>query len=65
MNLDDLAERIRAQREKRGLRQNDLASALQVSLRAGSKWERAEAISFDPVFPPISNLPRGLPDGVS
>jgi class 3 adenylate cyclase len=42
MNLRKLGERIRSQREKRHLRQVDLASALQISAQAVSKWERGE-----------------------
>jgi len=42
MLLDELGARIRAQREKRGLKQQDVANALQVSHQAVSKWERGE-----------------------
>jgi class 3 adenylate cyclase len=42
MLLQELANRIRSQREKRGLKQQDLANALQVSPQAVSKWERSE-----------------------
>ncbi len=42
MRLQELGERIRGQREKRGLKQTDIAHALQVSPQAVSKWERAE-----------------------
>ena len=42
MNLDDLGKRIRSQREKLGLKQHDIAHALQVSPQAVSKWERGE-----------------------
>lgn len=42
MNLDDLGLRIRRRREVRGLKQSDLAHALQVSAQAVSKWERGE-----------------------
>lgn len=42
MNLQDLSHRIRGQREKRGLKQHDIAHALQVSPQAISKWERGE-----------------------
>jgi class 3 adenylate cyclase len=42
MLLSDLGQRIRARRERLGLRQHDLARALQVSPQAVSKWERGE-----------------------
>jgi transcriptional regulator with XRE-family HTH domain len=42
MDLRELAQRIRTRREKAHLKQNDLASALQVSPQAVSKWERGE-----------------------
>ena len=42
MLLRDLAEKIRSQRERRGLRQADIANALNISPQAVSKWERGE-----------------------
>jgi len=42
MNLAVLGRRIRELRERRGLKQNDVANALQVSPQAVSKWERGE-----------------------
>ena len=42
MNLKILGERIRACREKGGLKQADIAHALQISAQAVSKWERGE-----------------------
>ena len=42
MNLAILGKRIRALREQRGLKQTDIANALQVSPQAVSKWERGE-----------------------
>jgi len=42
MNLAVLGKRIRDLRERRGLKQNDVANALQVSPQAVSKWERGE-----------------------
>ncbi|MCW8133951.1 MAG: helix-turn-helix domain-containing protein [Planctomycetota bacterium] len=42
MNLVDLGNRIRKQRERRGLKQSDIAHALQISAQAVSKWERGE-----------------------
>ena len=40
MLLQDLGNRIRTQRERRGLKQVDVAHALQMSPQAVSKWER-------------------------
>ncbi len=42
MDLGDLGRRIRLRREKRGLKQSDIAHALQISAQAVSKWERGE-----------------------
>jgi class 3 adenylate cyclase len=42
MRLRDLGQRIRARRERLGLKQHDLARALQVSPQAVSKWERGD-----------------------
>jgi transcriptional regulator with XRE-family HTH domain len=42
MNLAELGQRIRGQREKRGLKQQDVANALNISPQAVSKWERGE-----------------------
>ncbi|NCQ28719.1 MAG: helix-turn-helix transcriptional regulator, partial [Armatimonadetes bacterium] len=42
MILNELAGRLRQQREKLGLKQLDVANALQVSPQAVSKWERGE-----------------------
>ncbi|HUT95543.1 MAG TPA: helix-turn-helix domain-containing protein [Thermoguttaceae bacterium] len=42
MNLKKLGLRIKTRREKRKLRQADVASALRVSAQAVSKWERGE-----------------------
>jgi len=42
MRLEELGNRIRAQREKLGLKQTDIANAMQISPQAVSKWERAE-----------------------
>ena len=39
---EELGVRIRSQRERLGLKQQDLANALQVSPQAVSKWERGE-----------------------
>lgn len=42
MNLRELGERIRTQRERRKLRQADVAGSLRISPQAVSKWERGE-----------------------
>lgn len=42
MLLSELGQRVRSQRERLGLKQNDIANALQVSPQAVSKWERGE-----------------------
>ena len=42
MLLNELGRRLRTQRERLGLKQNDIANALQVSPQAVSKWERGE-----------------------
>ena len=42
MNLGILGKRIRQYRERRNLKQIDVANALQVSAQAVSKWERGE-----------------------
>jgi class 3 adenylate cyclase len=42
MDLRALGSRIRALREKRRLKQSDVANALQISPQAVSKWERGE-----------------------
>jgi class 3 adenylate cyclase len=42
MLLSELGQRIRSRRERLGLKQLDIANALQVSPQAVSKWERGE-----------------------
>jgi class 3 adenylate cyclase len=42
VNLVDLGQRIKELREKRALKQRDIANALQISAQAVSKWERGE-----------------------
>jgi class 3 adenylate cyclase len=42
MNLKRLAQRIREMRERQGLKQADVARALQISAQAVSKWERGD-----------------------
>jgi transcriptional regulator with XRE-family HTH domain len=57
MNLKELGARIKEQRERRGLRQADIASALQISAQAVSKWERGENA---PDISVLANLARFL-----
>ena len=42
MLLSELGNRIRSQRERLGLKQQDIANALQISPQAVSKWERGK-----------------------
>ncbi|HOE64956.1 MAG TPA: helix-turn-helix domain-containing protein [Candidatus Hydrogenedentes bacterium] len=56
MNLRDLGLRIRAQREKRGLKQQDVANALGISPQAVSKWERGENAPDIAVLSPLARL---------
>ncbi len=56
MLLDDLARKIRSQREKLGLKQQDIANALNVSPQAVSKWERAENAPDIAVLAPLSRI---------
>jgi class 3 adenylate cyclase len=42
VNLVALGQRIKELREKRALKQRDIANALQISAQAVSKWERGE-----------------------
>ena len=56
MNLHDLGLRIRAQREKRGLKQQDVANALGISPQAVSKWERGENAPDIAVLAPLARL---------
>jgi transcriptional regulator with XRE-family HTH domain len=56
MVLDELARKIRAQREKRGLKQQDVANALRLSPQAVSKWERGENAPDIAVLAPLANL---------
>ena len=56
MLLDDLARKIRSQREKRGLKQQDIANALNVSPQAVSKWERGENAPDIGVLAPLSRI---------
>ena len=56
MLLDDLARKIRSQREKRGLKQQDIANALNVSPQAVSKWERGENAPDIAVLAPLARI---------
>jgi transcriptional regulator with XRE-family HTH domain len=56
MNMQDLGTRIRTQREKRGLKQNDIAHALQISPQAVSKWERGENAPDISLLGPLAKL---------
>ncbi len=56
MLLAELAARIRGQREKRGLKQTDIAHALQISPQAVSKWERGENAPDIAVLPTLAKL---------
>jgi transcriptional regulator with XRE-family HTH domain len=56
MNLKDLAQRIRGQREKRGLKQQDVANALNISPQAVSKWERGENAPDIAILAPLGRL---------
>ncbi len=56
MLLTDLAKRIRSKREKRGLKQQDIANALNVSPQAVSKWERGENAPDIAILGPLAKL---------
>ena len=56
MSIQDLGTRIKQQREKRGLKQNDLAHALQISPQAVSKWERGENAPDISLLVPLAKL---------
>ena len=56
MHLSDLAKRIRGQREKRGLKQQDIAHALGISPQAVSKWERGENAPDIAALAPLARL---------
>jgi class 3 adenylate cyclase len=51
-----VGNRIRTQREKRGLKQSDIANALQISPQAVSKWERGENAPDISVLVPLAKL---------
>ena len=56
MFLDDLASRIRQQRERLGLTQQALACALNVTAQAVSKWERADNAPDISLLVPLAEL---------
>jgi class 3 adenylate cyclase len=56
MLLKRLGGKIRAQREKRGLKQQDIANALGISPQAVSKWERGENAPDIGVLKPLARL---------
>ena len=56
MQLSDLGSRIRSRRERLGLKQNDIAHALQVSPQAVSKWERGENAPDIAILGPLARL---------
>ena len=56
MNLAELGGRIRARREARGLKQADIANALQISAQAVSKWERGENAPDISLLAPLTRL---------
>ncbi|MBF0170604.1 MAG: helix-turn-helix domain-containing protein [Nitrospinae bacterium] len=54
--LEHLGKRIRGRREARGLKQADIARALQVSAQAVSKWERGENAPDIAQLAPLARL---------
>ena len=56
MLLIELGQRLRTQRERLGLKQNDVANALQVSPQAVSKWERGENCPDIATLGPLARL---------
>ncbi len=56
MFLDDLARRLRERRELRRLTQADVASTIQVSPQAVSKWERGENAPDITALIPLADL---------
>ena len=53
---ETVGQRIRQQREKLGLKQHDIAHALQVSPQAVSKWERGENAPDISLLVPLARL---------
>jgi len=56
MNVAEVGERIRQRRGQVGLRQRDLADALQLSAQAVSKWERGENAPDIGLLPDLARL---------
>jgi class 3 adenylate cyclase len=56
MNLEELGNTIKSYRTRLGFTQNDLASALQVSPQAVSKWERGENAPDIAALPALSEV---------
>lgn len=56
MNLLGLGKRIREKREKRNLKQIDIANALNISSQAVSKWERGENAPDIMILPSLAKL---------
>jgi transcriptional regulator with XRE-family HTH domain len=56
MHLGELGQRIRGQREKRGLKQQDVANALGISPQAVSKWERGENAPDIAILAPLARI---------
>jgi class 3 adenylate cyclase len=56
MNLEELGGNIRTWRTRLGFTQNDLASSLQVSPQAVSKWERGENAPDIATLPALSEI---------
>lgn len=53
---ETVGQQIRAQREKLGLKQHDIANALQISPQAVSKWERGENAPDISLLVPLARL---------
>ena len=56
MDLEELGNAIKVYRSRMGFTQNDLASALQVSPQAVSKWERGENAPDIAILPELSEV---------
>jgi len=56
MNVAEVGERIRQRREQAGLRQRDIADALQLSAQVVAKWERGENAPDIGVLPQLARL---------